>query len=51
MNATNNYLFKYIILWNSILFENQGVTEVLNTKLVGNSLRFLMVHKTASNGQ
>jgi hypothetical protein len=26
MNATNNYLFKYIILYNSILFENQGVT-------------------------
>jgi hypothetical protein len=24
MNATNNYLFKYIILSNSILFKNQG---------------------------
>jgi hypothetical protein len=27
MNATNNYLFKYIALWNSILFENQCVTH------------------------
>jgi hypothetical protein len=26
MNATDNYLFKYITLQNSILFENQGVT-------------------------
>jgi hypothetical protein len=26
MNAINNYLFKYITLKNSILFENQGVT-------------------------
>jgi hypothetical protein len=26
MNATNNYLFKYITLYNSILFESQGVT-------------------------
>jgi hypothetical protein len=26
MNATNNYLFKYITLYNSILFKNQGVT-------------------------
>jgi hypothetical protein len=26
MNATNDYLFKYITLLNSILFENQGVT-------------------------
>jgi hypothetical protein len=26
MNATNNYLFKYIALQNSILFKNQGVT-------------------------
>jgi hypothetical protein len=26
MNATNDYLFKYITLYNSILFENQGVT-------------------------
>jgi hypothetical protein len=27
MNATNNYLFKYIALQNSILFRNQGITE------------------------
>jgi hypothetical protein len=27
MNATNNYLFKYIALYYSILFENQGVTK------------------------
>jgi hypothetical protein len=26
MNATNNYLFKYITLYNSILFKNRGVT-------------------------
>jgi hypothetical protein len=26
MNATNNYLFKYITLLNSILLENQGIT-------------------------
>jgi hypothetical protein len=26
MNETNNYLFKYITLQNSILFKNQGVT-------------------------
>jgi hypothetical protein len=26
MNATNNYLFKYITVYNSILFQNQGVT-------------------------
>jgi hypothetical protein len=32
MNATNNYLFKYMTLYNSILFENQGVTP-------GNSAR------------
>jgi hypothetical protein len=25
MNATNNYLFKYITLWNYILFENQAL--------------------------
>jgi hypothetical protein len=24
MNITNNYLFKYITLYNSILFKNQG---------------------------
>jgi hypothetical protein len=29
MNVTNNYLFKYITLQNSILFENQGVTIAL----------------------
>jgi hypothetical protein len=29
MNATNNYLFKYITLQNSILFKNQGITIVL----------------------
>jgi hypothetical protein len=27
MNATNNYLFKYITLSNYILFEKQGVTK------------------------
>jgi hypothetical protein len=26
MNATNNYSFKYITLWNSILFKNLGIT-------------------------
>jgi hypothetical protein len=28
MNAINNYLFKYITLYNSILFKNQGVTNL-----------------------
>jgi hypothetical protein len=27
MNAINNYLFKYIALWNFVLFKNQGVTN------------------------
>jgi hypothetical protein len=30
MNATNNFLFKYISLKNSILFQNQGVTYDMN---------------------
>jgi hypothetical protein len=30
MNATNNFLFKYITLKNSILFQNQGVTYDMN---------------------
>jgi hypothetical protein len=37
MNAKNNYLFKYITLWNSILFENQGVTyleSLTDTQLI-----------------
>jgi hypothetical protein len=33
MNATNNYLFKYITLYNSILFENEGVTNLPPLKM------------------